>query len=133
MIANIQAQPVRKLCTLAQNDESALQYPLPDEIFGFHAQQCAEKLLKALIAAHGVAYPFTHSMNDLLKIVGVCGEHLPLLPYEPLALQPFAVQLRYDEGPVLPEDVRKKMRESAAILREFVVARVLALQQSPGP
>ncbi len=38
MIATIQAQPVRKLCTLAQNDESALQYPLPDEIFGFHAQ-----------------------------------------------------------------------------------------------
>jgi hypothetical protein len=129
MIANIQAQPIRKLCILAQNDESALQYPLPDEIFGFHAQQSAEKLMKALIAAHGVPYPLTHQMNELLKLVASCGETLPALPFDPLALQPFAVQLRYDEGPVLSDTVRSEMRDSAAMLREFVVARVLELQQ----
>ena len=36
---------------------------IPDEIYGFHVQQAAEKLLKAWIALLGESYPLTHSIE----------------------------------------------------------------------
>ena len=40
----------------------------------FHAQQCAEKYLKAFLQEHAVHFPKTHSLIDLLQLV------LPLDP-----------------------------------------------------
>lgn len=40
----------------------------------FHAQQCAEKSLKALMAVHGVAVPYSH---DLLALGRRIGAHVP--------------------------------------------------------
>ncbi|MBP7745330.1 MAG: HEPN domain-containing protein [Phycisphaerae bacterium] len=34
-----------------------------DEIIGFHCQQAAEKLLKALLSELGVAFPRTHNLR----------------------------------------------------------------------
>lgn len=66
-----------------------------DEIFGFHIQQAAEKLLKAWIAAIGEVYPFTHDLGVLLQQLEAQGckvsSHWALLEYNA-----FAVQLRYD-------------------------------------
>jgi len=39
---------------------------VPDEIVGFHGQQAAEKLLKAVLAARGIDFPRTHSIRFLL-------------------------------------------------------------------
>lgn len=66
-----------------------------DEIAGFHAQQAAEKLLKAWIAIDGQVFPLTHNLGTLLDI---------LRDHEPdadrfrglIALNPFAVQFRYE-------------------------------------
>ncbi len=57
------------LFTLALQDESTLQFPLPDAIFGFYAQQSCEKLLKALLSARNQQYPFKHSLERLLQMV----------------------------------------------------------------
>jgi HEPN domain-containing protein len=40
-----------------------------DEIFGFHAQQAAEKAFKAWLALLGVEYPKTHDLSLLLGIL----------------------------------------------------------------
>jgi hypothetical protein len=64
-----------------RGDESTLQYPLPDYIFGFRTQQSWEKLMKALISSHNGGYPFPHDLEDLLKILEDCGEAMPLLPF----------------------------------------------------
>lgn len=66
-----------------------------DEIAGFHAQQAAERLLKAWIAIGGQVFPLTHNLGTLLDI---------LRDHEPdadrfrglIALNPFAVQFRYE-------------------------------------
>jgi HEPN domain-containing protein len=50
----------------AAEDRMAIAFDLPDSIFGFHAQQAIEKLLKALIASRGDAYPRTHDLRQLL-------------------------------------------------------------------
>jgi len=36
----------------------------PDEIFGFHAQQAAEKSLKSWLAFLGEVYPPTHDLDE---------------------------------------------------------------------
>jgi HEPN domain-containing protein len=50
------------LLALAKRDLRALEGMtdsaiFAEEIFGFHAQQCVEKCLKALLATHGDEYP----------------------------------------------------------------------------
>ena len=40
-----------------------------DEIFGFHVQQAAEKLLRAWLALLGEVYPLTHDLDLLLDLL----------------------------------------------------------------
>jgi HEPN domain-containing protein len=116
------------LCKLAREDESTLQFPLPDQIFGFHAQQSCEKLFKALIAANNQTYPFTHSLEKLGEILEDSQETLPDMPYDLIQLEPFAVQLRYDIGESVAEEDKVAIRESVAILRAHVINRILTLE-----
>ena len=69
---------------------------VPDEILGFHAQQCAEKLLKAVLAAPGVEFPRTHSLRFLLDLLSDHGLAPPATLHAITELYPYAVQLRYD-------------------------------------
>jgi HEPN domain-containing protein len=39
-----------------------------DEMLGFHAQQAVEKLIKAVLVRHGVAYDRTHNIAYLLAL-----------------------------------------------------------------
>ena len=65
-----------------------------DEIFGFHAQQAAEKLLKAWLALLGATYPTTHNLARLLALLQTFG--VDVARFRPLAdYTPYAVQFRY--------------------------------------
>lgn len=130
MIGSIRNLHVRTLCTLAQGDESALDYPLSGYIYGFHAQQSCEKLLKALISSTNRTYPLTHSLKKLLSLLSECGETLPVVPYDLLLLEPFAVELRYDLDTELGEAERVRIRESVALIRKHVLARVLQMEET---
>ena len=85
--ANADLAAVRAL----EHDQS-----VPDQIVGFHAQQAAEKLLKAVLASRGIEFPRTHSLRYLIDTLA---DH-QLGPPEDVqalsALYPFAVQLRYE-------------------------------------
>ena len=69
----------RQMLVIAKRDLKALGGMLDSdvfayEIFGFHAQQTAEKALKAWISALGGKYGFTHDLGLLLvslKALGV--------------------------------------------------------------
>lgn len=84
------------------------------EIFGFQAQQTAEKALKAWIAALGGSYGFTHDLGlllDSLQALGAdCGRFSDLVD-----LTVFAVHFRYDDAgddSGFPE--REEIREKVA-------------------
>jgi len=67
------------------------------EIFGFQAQQAAEKALKAWITALDGSYGFTHDLGlllDLLKNLGADCTSFSDLP----DLTIFAVHFRYDDA-----------------------------------
>lgn len=81
------------LLEMAEKDLRALngmQDPtvFAEEIFGFHAQQAAEKCLKAWIAALGEQYPLTHNLAILLaqlERLGVeVGAYWDLVDFNPL-------------------------------------------------
>lgn len=65
----------------------------PDEEWGFTAQQAVEKLLKVRIVLRDERPPFTHMLHVLAELAD-----LDLDPFL-LALQPYAVEARYEEGP----------------------------------
>ncbi len=76
----------------------------PDEIWGFHAQQAVEKLLKCLLVFRSIAFPFTHHLLELADRLQDAGYALDVR-FEPLLdLTPYAVELRYSTpGPKTAE------------------------------
>lgn len=62
----------------------------------FHAQQAAEKALKAYLTAHEIEFPFIHNIE---KLVDICAGRDPSfrgLLGRAQELTPYAVELRYD-------------------------------------
>ena len=69
--------------------------PKPVEIVCFHAQQAAEKILKAILAFHDARIRKTH---DIMEIIDLCREHTDDIIFdERIAnlLSEFAVAPRY--------------------------------------
>lgn len=98
----------------------------PIEIFGFHAQQAAEKLLKAILAAAGADYPRTHRLTELIDLIRSRGIQLPDTFEDVRYLTPFAVDFRYDIVPEEPEDpldkvqIRNLLKELRSWTESFV-------------
>jgi HEPN domain-containing protein len=63
----------------------------------FHAQQAAEKSLKALLALRNIPYPYRHDMSELASLARKHFPAVALLEREILALTPYAVDARYDD------------------------------------
>jgi HEPN domain-containing protein len=40
----------------------------PYRLIAYHAQQCAEKHLKAYLVFHAIDFPFTHNLRRLLEL-----------------------------------------------------------------
>ena len=90
----------------------------------FHAQQAAEKSLKALLALENVPYPFHHDLGELAGLVKL---HQPLdaaLEANILTLAPYAVAARYDDviSPTLDEArIALEIAQKARAFAEKVV------------
>jgi len=66
------------------------------EVLGFHAQQSAEKMLKAVLAVRQIKFPFTHRLTELMDAIKAGGIPFPEEFEELRYLTPFAVEFRYD-------------------------------------
>ena len=90
-------EDARVLLALVDRHLRALRLNLdpayPDEEWGFTAQQAVEKLLKIRIVLRDERPPFSHMLHELVALAGM--ELDPVL----LALQPYAVEARYEAGP----------------------------------
>ena len=66
-----------------------------DEVFGFHAQQAAEKLFKAWLASLGETYPLSHDPAVLSDLLSACG--MDVARFDGLVDNTrYAVRLRYE-------------------------------------
>ena len=97
---------------------------VPDEIVGFHGQQSAEKLLKAVLVGHGVEFPRTHSLRFLLDLLADHELAPPAQLHGITELYPFGVQLRY-EAPLNEEPLdRPEVRELLERLRGWAARHI---------
>lgn len=122
---------VALLMEKAAQDEYVLDKILTDarapiEIFGFHAQQAAEKMLKAVLAQAAVEYPISHRLAELIDLARDNGMELPGHLEDIRLLTPFAVEFRYDAYPVDSEEGldKKHVREQVRQLRRWVEATI---------
>ncbi len=125
---------INRLLDKAAQDEYVVGRLLPDddapiEAFGFHAQQAAEKLLKAVLVAAGAQYPRTHRLAELIDLLRAAGVQVPPAFEDLRRLTPFAVEFRYDiapeedETPLNKHAVDKALRE----LRAWAVKAIAKL------
>jgi HEPN domain-containing protein len=103
-----------------------------DAIIGFHAQQAAEKLIKAVLAARGVAFMKSHALSYL---VGLVEEHhidAPPALSEADVLSPWAVEFRYEgeEPPVFDRPAALALVER---LRTWAESQIEATEQPQDP
>ena len=96
-----QLEQARVLLAKAQEDERAAAAlsgcdDIGNSIIGFHCQQAAEKLLKALLSARSVVFRHTHNLSALIEVLEQSGYVFPDQLREVEALTRFAVEFRYD-------------------------------------
>ena len=84
----------------------------------FHAQQCAEKYIKALLVSAGADFPKTH---DLLMLNNLCSTNGILLEIDPKhlnTLTDYAVRTRYPGSDPTVQDAKEAL-ELAKLVRNF--------------
>lgn len=112
------------LVAKAAGDQAALgalagARDVPDEVFGFHAQQAVEKLIKAALASLGRDFPRTHDLGVLTALLEDAGHSLPeaLISAEELTI--WAVEFRYENSLERTLDRAEVVRLVAAV-RDWV-------------
>lgn len=106
----------------ARGDLAIARVPLPEQAFYedlcFHAQQAAEKALKAVYQHHRWSFRYTHDLEELISGLKEKGLDLPPDVIEADALTGFAWEARY---PGFGEPVTKEEYEEALQQAETVV------------
>ena len=105
----------------------AIEQDCPFATVCFHAQQAAEKYLKAFLTFRGVPFPKTHDLAELVAVLPG-SLVLPLTPAEIGLLKRYAVETRYpgDWDPIGREDSENALRMSKQI-RNLVRSQLPAL------
>jgi len=119
---------VREWLAKAENDLLAATHTLklgrrcPTDTVCFHAQQCAEKYLKALLVFRGRDFPKTHDLEALAAYLGN-GRNLGLSPDDLANLKRYATVTRYPGAE--PISLAEARRAVAAAKRIRKAIRVL--------
>jgi len=88
------------LLAAAKRDEQAFRAlaaipDMNDAVIGFHAHQCVEKALKAVLAYAGTPYRRTHRIRALVELLKERRRGSPPFSERLDELQPYAVEARY--------------------------------------
>lgn len=94
---------------------------VPYRLVAYHAQQCAEKSLKAYLVSHRIDFPYTHNISRLLEL---CRDKahwcVDLLDAEVLSV--YAITTRYPgEDEEVTRDEALRAIELAESVKDLVV------------
>lgn len=127
----------RVLLARAIDDETLIRKVAPDTdiadaIVGFHAQQAVEKLIKAVLAARGVAFMKSHALSYLIGLVEENEIGAPEGLAEADVLSPWAVEFRYEgeDPPALDRSAALTLVEQ---IRTWAENEIKAAEQPPEP
>jgi HEPN domain-containing protein len=103
----------------AQSDLTLAREDPPEgvmsEMLCFHAQQAAEKAIKAVLLSKEIPFPYTH---DLLRLLEQVPGKVPTSVQDATELTTYAVLSRYpaDLAPVSEEEHRQAVRWAEAVV-----------------
>lgn len=92
----------------------------PYRLIAYHAQQCAEKYLKAYLVFHRIDFPYTHDISRLLEL---CAEHAgwPETLQDAKRLTSFSITTRYPGlGKIVTKAEAVRAIDIASHVREVV-------------
>jgi HEPN domain-containing protein len=122
-------QLVRDWLAKADEDLAVAQHLLSHDpqylaIIAFHAQQAAEKHLKAALVRHQVEFPKTHDIQELLNLIGCADACLAESLQAAAILTPYGAQIRYpsDLGDVTRADSERAVEIAVAVRDRIAVA-----------
>ena len=97
-----QREEAARMLRLARRDQAACSVLLGAPGVGlsvalFHAQQAAEKALKAVMCLRGLEYRRTHDLEELATQLANAGTAPTVEKIELRRLTPYAVEFRYDD------------------------------------
>jgi HEPN domain-containing protein len=116
----VKAEIVRQWLAKADQDMQAgeaLLSATPPFLFPacFHAQQAAEKYLKALLTWHQIEFPKTHAIAQLLELLKPAVPDVVSALREAVILTPFGVDVRYPGDQ--PEPTTQETRQALDLAR----------------
>lgn len=84
----------------------------------FDAQQAAEKAIKAVFIARGIAFPHIHDLLRLRALLARVDEQVPCAAEDAVALTSFAGRARYpsDDEPVTEEEYRRAVAIAEVVI-----------------
>ncbi len=91
------ADLVGGLLRKAASDTLSMEATAKAEAFDgacFHAQQATEKYLKAFLTYHGISFPYTHNLAELIELCAGVDEEFRSLKSRAAPLTTYAVRLR---------------------------------------
>jgi hypothetical protein len=112
--------------TVAEN------HNIGDAIIGFHGQQAVEKLAKAVLTAHGIAFAKSHDLDYLIDLIEKNGIAAPEELESAEVLSVWAVESRYDDEDTQALD-RKRTLALLGPLRAWTEGEIEALSKPPEP
>jgi HEPN domain-containing protein len=126
----IKKEIVRQWLSKAEQDLSASKALLvanPPFLYPscFHAQQAAEKYLKALLTWYQIEFPKTHIIEELLDLVEQADSSMSSNLQDAVLLTPYGVDIRYPGE--TPEPGLKETQEAVALaqkVRDTVMDRL---------
>jgi HEPN domain-containing protein len=108
----------------ARRELGATDHPNYDAVC-FHAQQCAEKYLKAFLQEAGITFPKTHDLADLLASTLSIEPTWSSMTADLNALSSFAVEYRYPGESADLDEARESFQKCENVRR--VIRRALQL------
>jgi HEPN domain-containing protein len=91
----------------------------------FHAQQAAEKYIKAFLTWHQIEFPKTHDIEQLLYLAETADQHTISNLKNAVELTPYGVDLRYPGD--VPEPSLEEARNAVQLAKDVRDAIVNAL------
>jgi HEPN domain-containing protein len=103
-----------------------------DEVIGFHCQQAAEKILKALLSDLEVRFRKTHEIGALMALLAQAGCPAPENLENLDILTPFGAIYRYEDFDIPVALDRVAARQATRELPVWVEAKLLERSPKPG-
>lgn len=114
----------------AEREFAAVTFPNYDAVC-FHAQQCAEKQLKAYMVESEISFPRTHDLELLVKLVMSIAQHFESLLPSARNLTAMAVEVRYPGMSVDSEDAEYALKACKNIY-DYINANLYLSDETKG-